>query len=105
MLDGQSPMDYEELERRVNGMSAKDYQIGGEHYKDMAIQPSEFITRNKLNWHIGNCVKYVCRYKNKHGYKDLVKAIHYLELELESEYNLTLKEARDQVEQETRNSK
>ena len=26
-----------------------DKQIGGNHYKDMAIQPSEFINKNKYN--------------------------------------------------------
>jgi len=61
-------------------------QVGGSHYKDMAIQPSEFIFKCNLNWLEGNAVKYICRHKQKHGAKDLDKAIHYLELLKEWEY-------------------
>ena len=68
------------------GERADEKQIGGEHYKNMAIQPTEFIYRNKLGWHEGNAIKYICRHKSKAGRKDLEKAIHYLELLLEIEY-------------------
>lgn len=62
---------------------AVDKQIGGSHYKDMAIQPIEFIRKNNLGFCEGNVVKYVCRYQNKGGIQDLQKAKHYLELILE----------------------
>ena len=52
----------------------------------MPIQPSEFIYKNKLNWHEANAVKYICRHKLKGGRTDLEKAIHYLELLIELEY-------------------
>ena len=52
----------------------------------MEIQPSEYIYRNKLNWYEGNAVKYVTRHKVKGGKADIEKAIHYLELLLEEEY-------------------
>ena len=68
------------------GERADDKQIGGDHYKSMAIQPTEFIYRNKLGWHEGNAIKYICRHKSKAGRADLEKAIHYLELLLEIEY-------------------
>lgn len=61
-------------------------QIGGDHYKNFAIQPGEFIYKNKLGWHEGNAVKYICRHKSKGGRVDIEKAIHYLELLLELEY-------------------
>ena len=61
----------------------KDKQIGGEHYKNMKIQPSEFIVANELGWYEGNAVKYICRHRQKGGKQDLEKAIHYLELALE----------------------
>ena len=32
-------------------MKAKDKQIGGDHYKKMAIQPSDYIVKNKLGWY------------------------------------------------------
>ena len=68
-------------------MSPKDKQIGGEHYKLLPIQPSEFIRKNKLGWYEGNAVKYICRHRLKGGSTDLEKAIHYLELALEEYKN------------------
>lgn len=61
-------------------MKASEKQIGGEHYKGMAIQPSEFIYRNNINWLEGNAIKYICRHAKKGGIQDIDKAIHYLEL-------------------------
>ena len=66
--------------------AASEKQVGGDHYKDMAIQPSEFIYRNGLNWLEGNAVKYICRHRQKQGKQDVDKAIHYLELLKEWEY-------------------
>lgn len=63
---------------------ASSKQIGGSHYKDMPIQPSEYITKNGLGWYEGNAIKYISRYKQKGGKADIEKAIHYLELLLES---------------------
>lgn len=63
-----------------------EIQVGGDHYKHMAIQPSEFIYKNKLNWLQGNAIKYICRHSSKHGEADLDKAIHYLNLLKEWEY-------------------
>lgn len=77
-------------------MSAHDRQVGGHHYKDMAIQPSDFITKNGLSWNCGNAVKYICRHKAKNGREDLEKAIHYLELEIESVYPSTTKEVNNE---------
>jgi hypothetical protein len=56
------------------------------HYKKMAIQPSEFIYRNELNWLQGNAIKYICRHAAKDGLDDLLKAKHYLDLLIEWEY-------------------
>jgi predicted RNase H-like nuclease len=58
-----------------------DKQIGGDHYKNFAIQPIEFIIKNKLNFSEGCIVKYICRYKQKgSAIDDLLKVIHYAEL-------------------------
>jgi hypothetical protein len=67
-------------------MSALDIQISGTHYKDMPIQPIEFITKNKLDWYQGNIIKYASRHHNKGGADDLRKVIHYAELALEAQY-------------------
>lgn len=69
-------------------MSALDKQEGGTHYKDMPIQPIEFITKNKLDWYQGNIVKYASRHHSKGGADDLRKVIHYAELALEAQYGL-----------------
>lgn len=70
-------------------MSALDKQISGTHYKDMPIQPIEFITKNKLDWYQGNIVKYASRHHSKGGADDLRKVIHYAELALEAQYGAT----------------
>ena len=61
-------------------------QVGGEHYKAMAIQPAEFCQRNRVPWCEANVIKYVCRHRVKNGRQDIEKAIHYLNLLLEWEY-------------------
>lgn len=57
-----------------------DKQIGGSHYKNMSIQPVEFITKNNIPYLEANVIKYVCRHTKKNGVQDIEKAIHYLEL-------------------------
>lgn len=68
----------------VNG--PKDTQVGGDHYKDMIIQPSEFISKNNLGWYEGNAIKYISRHKQKGGKQDLEKALHYLQLAINEYY-------------------
>ena len=63
-----------------------DKQIGGNHYKDMAIQPSEFINKNKLQFAEGNSIKYICRHSLKGGKQDLEKAKHYIDMIIERDY-------------------
>jgi hypothetical protein len=66
-------------------MTAKNEQIGGNHYKDMAIQPIEYILENGLGYCEGNVIKYVSRYKFKNGVEDLKKARHYLDILIEAQ--------------------
>lgn len=66
-------------------MTALSTQVGGEHYKNLAIQPIEYAMRNGLDSCQHNVVKYVTRFRDKGGVKDLEKAIHYLELLIEFE--------------------
>ena len=42
-------MTYQSLEK----------QVGGKHYKNMKIQPAEFINENKLLFAEGNAIKYI----------------------------------------------
>lgn len=55
-------------------------QVGGNHYKDLKIQPVEYIHANNIGYMEGNVIKYVSRWRAKNGIKDLEKAKHYIEL-------------------------
>ena len=57
-----------------------EFQVGGDHYKKLAIQPVELIVNLHLDYFIGNVVKYVTRHRFKNGIEDIKKAIHYCEL-------------------------
>lgn len=63
-----------------------DVQIGGDHYKDMAIQPIEFLTRNKIEFIPGCVIKRMCRYRSKNGLEDLLKARHEINVLISLEY-------------------
>jgi hypothetical protein len=67
-------------------MSALDKQVDGTHYKDLAIQPIQFIHSNQIPFMEANIIKYVCRHKAKNGLADLEKAKHYIEMLIEMEY-------------------
>ena len=70
-------------------MSNKVYfkQISGSHYKKYKIQPSRFINENKILFAEGNAIKYICRHQDKGKKQDILKAIHYLEMIIERDYN------------------
>ena len=63
-----------------------DTQVGGSHYKDMKIQPSEFINKNELQFAEGNAIKYICRHGSKGQKQDLEKAKHYIDMIIERDY-------------------
>lgn len=67
------------------------------YYTRGQIEVWDFIRDQRLNYHLGCAIKYICRA----GYKDsqiddLKKAIHYLENELE---NVIAKQPSDRVSQ------
>jgi hypothetical protein len=66
--------------------SALETEIGGNHYRQFSIQPIEFIQKNKLDFLQGCIIKYICRFRQKNGQEDLLKAKHYIDLLLELEY-------------------
>ena len=67
--------------------TASDFQVGGGHYKDMAIQPIDYILKNEMGYLEGNVVKYISRHTSKNGIEDIKKAIHYCQLIIEKEYS------------------
>ena len=60
-------------------------QVAGTHYKDLPIQPVEYIHANAIGYFEGNVIKYVSRWRAKNGIADLEKAKHYIELLIEME--------------------
>lgn len=61
-------------------------QVGGSHYKDLKIQPVEYIHANGFDFLTGNIIKYASRHRSKNGAEDVKKIIHYAELILKLEY-------------------
>lgn len=70
--------------------SALDTQVGGSHYKDMAIQPWQameaWLTADEYRgYHKGVAIAYLARERDKGGLDDIKKAIHHLQRLVEIE--------------------
>jgi|TARA_E500000318_G_scaffold98086_1_gene99153 hypothetical protein len=68
-------------------MSAYKKQIGGSHYKKYVIQPSKFVIENELLYPEGCAIKYIIRHRDKGKKQDLLKAIHFIEMIIERDYD------------------
>lgn len=64
---------------------ALSVQVAGDHYKNLVIQPVEYIHKNRIPYMEGNVIKYVTRWRSKGGVADLEKARHYIDLLIEME--------------------
>lgn len=74
----------------MNEPRAKDRQVAGEHYVKNELQPWDvmenwFSAEEFAGFLRGNVIKYVARYRDKDGVRDLSKAAHYLERLIELE--------------------
>ena len=67
-------------------MSVWKKQIGGNHYRKYKMQPSQFVTENKLLYPEGCVIKYVVRHQDKGGKQDLEKAKHMIDMIIERDY-------------------
>ena len=76
-------------EDKVPAAPALSNQIGGDHYKSLAIQPVAYIHANKIPFIEGSIIKYVTRWRNKGGLKDLEKAKHFIDLLIQLESSST----------------
>tara|TARA_R100000773_G_C4195063_1_gene99546 strand:- start:23 stop:280 length:258 start_codon:yes stop_codon:yes gene_type:complete len=66
---------------QISTQRAIDKQSGGNHYKNLKYQVSEFILGNELNWIDANIVKYAVRNKDGESLEQKYnKIIHYAEL-------------------------
>jgi len=63
-----------------------DVQIGGQHYKDLKIQPVEFTQANNLSFLEGCIVKRISRHASKNGAEDIRKIKHECDLILKLVY-------------------
>lgn len=66
--------------------SALTVQVDGDHYKKLSIQPVEYIHANRLGFCEGSIIKYVSRWRDKNGIRDLEKAKHFIDLLIELEH-------------------
>jgi len=78
-------MSSEFTEMSIEELDALNKQVAGNHYKDLPIQPVEYIYANALGYFEGNVIKYVSRWRKKNGIADLEKAKHYIELLIQLE--------------------
>lgn len=65
-------------------MSANDYQVGGEHYTAMKIEPWQVIDtwpiEQRIGYYRGNALKYLMRMGSKDAsLQEVEKAVHYCE--------------------------
>jgi hypothetical protein len=65
---------------------ALNRQVGGNHYQKYKIQPLEYSMANGLDACQANIVKYITRFRDKEGLKDLNKLLHYVEFLIQTEY-------------------
>ena len=80
-------------------MSVWKRQVGGNHYSKYKMQPSKFVTENKLLYPEGCVIKYVVRHQDKGGKQDLEKAKHMIDMIIERDYmESTIKEETDTVD-------
>lgn len=63
--------------------NALSNQVGGNHYKDMLLQPIELIAALRCSFIQGCIIKYISRYKAKNGAEDIKKCIHYAQLAIQ----------------------
>ena len=72
--NGECPVDEIELYKK----GANAMQVGGRHYKQLPIEPWDYIAANGLDFFEGNIVKYITRAGKSKNRDDLLKAQHYL---------------------------
>jgi hypothetical protein len=71
-------------------MKALDTQVGGSHYKDLKIQPVEYMHANKIPFIEGCIIKYATRWRDKGGIADLEKIKHFAQLLIDLEQESTV---------------
>lgn len=91
MIDKSKDLTLEDYFAGLNNLyedsdKASNKQIGGTHYQK-SIQPWDIIDELGLDYYEGNVLKYLLRWRDKDGVRDLKKAQHYLQKMIERETN------------------
>ena len=73
-----------EAEARATGDPDADVK-NPTHYSQFKIEPIDFIEDNGIPYSEGNVIKYVCRWRQKDGIRDLKKARQYLDIMIRRE--------------------
>ena len=60
-------------------MEEMDKKVKPDYYEKYPIKPVDFLDLNNFGFVEGSIIKYVCRYKDKNGLEDLLKAKDYLD--------------------------
>jgi hypothetical protein len=74
----------DEVRIALTPAGASAIQVGGDHYRSLAVQPWDamqaWMSQEAFGgFLIGNAIKYIARHKAKGGVEDLRKARHYLD--------------------------
>ena len=73
------------MAERRKPATANAIQHGGDHYKQNAIEPWDYIVANDIPFLEGNAIKYLTRWRDKGGLEDLKKDQHYVQKIIEVE--------------------
>ena len=66
-------------------MNPYERQVDGDHYQKLAIQPMQYSMLNNLDACQHTVIKYVTRFRDKGGIKDLEKAKHCIDMLIDFE--------------------
>ena len=66
-------------------MNPYERQVDGDHYQKLAIQPMQYSLLNGLDACQHTVIKYITRFRDKGGIKDLEKAKHCIDMLIEFE--------------------
>lgn len=67
------------MEGEMGLITANARQIGGDHYKNGALEHWDLIERHGIGYLEGCATKYIARWRKKNGLQDLEKADHYVQ--------------------------
>lgn len=89
MSDGMSEAMWEEQEKMRDEILQQQSAIDA-HYTKLAIQPMAYSMHNGLDPMQHTIIKYVTRFRDKNGKRDLLAARHTIDLLIEYEYGDTV---------------